>query len=181
MRWTSITSSTPAYGLEVLAFVVLKQGDTVVSTRKLVGEYLKEPSGDTWSFAHSFDHFEGEWFVTHLAEIPADPPTSQWIARFSYPAVFVEESNGAYFVLFPDLNCATCGKSLPKAQFYAMECLKGILMTLQAENTAFPRPSAPTERLLQTTCKAAGANWKKAFWQTVQIALPIAPKKGEKL
>lgn len=180
MKWTSMTSRTPAYGLEVLAFVVLKQGGEAVSTRKLVGEYLKDPSGDTWSFAHSFDHFEGEWFVTHWAEIPADPPASQWIVPVAYPAVFVEESNGAYSVLFPDLNCATCGGNLKKAQFYAQGCLKGILLTLQAENRAFPHPSAPTERLLQTTCKEVGADWKKAVWYTVQTSLSLAQKKGEK-
>ncbi len=58
----------------------------------------------------------------------------------AYPACFFKETNG-YSVIFPDLNLATCGKTLDEALKMAVDCLAGYLYTLEKGEKA-PEPSA---------------------------------------
>lgn len=56
-----------------------------------------------------------------------------------YPACFFKEEN-AYSVIFPNLNCATCGDTLEEAMKMAVDCLAGYLHMLQINNEAIPSP-----------------------------------------
>lgn len=44
--------------------------------------------------------------------------------QFVYPAVFVQDEDGMYQVIFPDLNIYTDGKNLSEAYLYAKDLLK---------------------------------------------------------
>lgn len=59
-----------------------------------------------------------------------------------YPACFYEEENGAYSVIFPDLNhLATCGGDLTEAMSMAVDCLAGYLHSAMLEKEVVPAPS----------------------------------------
>lgn len=57
-----------------------------------------------------------------------------------YPACFYEEENG-YCVIFPDLNCSTCGDSFEEAMKYAIDCLAGYIYSEWQDGTTVPTPS----------------------------------------
>ena len=44
--------------------------------------------------------------------------------QFLYPAIFIKDPDGAYQVVFPDLNIYTEGKNLSEAYLYAKDLLK---------------------------------------------------------
>lgn len=56
-----------------------------------------------------------------------------------YPAIFYENKDGNYSVVFPDLNhLATCGKDLNEAMSMAIDCLAGYLYDEKLEGNDFP-------------------------------------------
>ncbi len=53
----------------------------------------------------------------------------------AYPACFFKEENGAYSVIFPDLNyLATCGETLEEALAMAIDCLAGYLYDVEPKD-----------------------------------------------
>lgn len=59
-----------------------------------------------------------------------------------YPACFYKEKNGAYSVIFPDLNhLATCGDTLEEAVEMAIDCLAGYVDMANEEKRVLPKPS----------------------------------------
>lgn len=62
--------------------------------------------------------------------------------KFSYPAIFTKEDNGAYSVLFPDFEgCYTCGDDLTDSIYMAEDVLAFTIYSLQKENKPLPEPS----------------------------------------
>ena len=60
-----------------------------------------------------------------------------------YPAIFFELENGAYSVLFPDLNnLATYGYGEEDSMNMARDCLSGYLEVLEEDGETVPAPSA---------------------------------------
>lgn len=57
-----------------------------------------------------------------------------------YPACFFKEDDG-YSVIFPDLDLATCGKTLDEAMTMAVDCLAGRLWWLKRDGDIIPEPS----------------------------------------
>lgn len=65
--------------------------------------------------------------------------------KYSYPAVFTPEENGAYSINFPDLeSCYTCGDNLTDALMMGEDVLAFTLYDYEKENRAIPTPSAPS-------------------------------------
>ena len=65
--------------------------------------------------------------------------------KYSYPAVFTPEKNGAYSVNFPDLeSCYTCGDNLTDALMMGEDILAFTLYDYEKEKRAIPVPSAPS-------------------------------------
>ena len=64
--------------------------------------------------------------------------------RYSYPAVFTPEENGAYSVNFPDLEgCYTCGDNLADAIMMAEDALAFTLYGYEKGGKEIPKQSAP--------------------------------------
>ena len=62
--------------------------------------------------------------------------------KYSYPAVFTPEENGAYSVYFPDFeSCYTCGDTLADAIMMAEDALAFTLYEYEKENRAVPTSS----------------------------------------
>ena len=62
--------------------------------------------------------------------------------KFSYPAIFTPEENGAYSVFFPDFeSCYTCGDNLTDSIYMAEDVLAFTIYSLQKENKSLPAPS----------------------------------------
>lgn len=59
----------------------------------------------------------------------------------AYPACFFKEKDGAYSVIFPDLDLATCGSTLNESLEMAVDCLAGFLYTAQMDGDDIPAPS----------------------------------------
>ena len=60
-----------------------------------------------------------------------------------YPAIFYENKDGGYAVIFPDLNhLATCGNSLNDAMCMAIDCLAGYLYDEKLEGNKLPLASS---------------------------------------
>lgn len=56
-----------------------------------------------------------------------------------YPAIFYENKNGGYSVIFPDLNhLASCGDNLNDAMSMAIDCLAGYLYDEKLDGKKFP-------------------------------------------
>ncbi len=65
---------------------------------------------------------------------------------YTYPAIFTEEENNQFSVVFPDLEgCYTCGDSLEDALEMAEDALALILYGYKVDNKAFPAPSKGSE------------------------------------
>lgn len=63
-----------------------------------------------------------------------------------YPAIFYEEENGAYSVVFPDLNhLATCGDDMQEAMEMAVDCLAGYLFSEELDGVVIPPPTPLNE------------------------------------
>lgn len=64
------------------------------------------------------------------------------MAKYAYPAVFTEEDEGRYSVLFPDLEgCYTCGNSLADAMYMAEDVLAFTLYDYEKRKLDIPEPS----------------------------------------
>ena len=59
-----------------------------------------------------------------------------------YPAIFYEEKEGGYSVIFPDLNhLATCGDTLNEAMAMAVDCLAGYIYSEELDDVlSFLKP-----------------------------------------
>ena len=69
--------------------------------------------------------------------------------KYSYPAIFSLEKNGAYSVNFPDLeSCYTCGDNLTDALMMAEDVLAFTLYDYEREHREIPIPSSPSSILL---------------------------------
>lgn len=63
-----------------------------------------------------------------------------------YPACFYKEKDGAYSVIFPDLNhLATFGDNLQDAMEMAVDCLAGYIYSAKQNGEKLPEPSAPSD------------------------------------
>ena len=59
-----------------------------------------------------------------------------------YPALFFEENNGSYSVVFPDLNhLSTCGSTLDEAMEMAIDCLAGYIYSEKLDKHELPAPT----------------------------------------
>lgn len=64
------------------------------------------------------------------------------MAKYVYPAVFTEEENGQYSVVFQDLEgCYTCGDSMEQAIEMAQDALALVLYGYETEGKEIPAPS----------------------------------------
>ncbi len=61
--------------------------------------------------------------------------------KIFYPACFYLEDGGAYSVIFPDLNSATCGKDLEQAIYMAEDLLGGLLVSAQDDGETVAPPT----------------------------------------
>lgn len=62
--------------------------------------------------------------------------------KYSYPAVFTPEENGAFSVYFPDLEgCYTCGDNITEAIMMAEDVLAFTLYQFEKNGKAIPQPS----------------------------------------
>lgn len=60
-----------------------------------------------------------------------------------YPAIFFEEKEGGYSVIFPDLNhLSTCGDTLEEAMEMAVDCLAGFLYSEELDGNKVAPPTA---------------------------------------
>lgn len=67
--------------------------------------------------------------------------------KYVYPAIFTQEDNNQYSVVFPDVkNCFTGGDSLIEAMDMAKDALAMMLTDLEDKGIAFPEPSQ-TEKI----------------------------------
>jgi predicted RNase H-like HicB family nuclease len=65
------------------------------------------------------------------------------MAKYVYPAVFTEEENGMYSVIFPDLEgCYSQGDNLEEAIVNANDVLCFTLFDLENEGANIPAPSS---------------------------------------
>jgi len=64
------------------------------------------------------------------------------MAKYVYPAIFTSEENGAYSVLFPDIeSCYTCGDDMADALVMAEDVLCLMLYDMEREGKIIPTPS----------------------------------------
>ena len=65
------------------------------------------------------------------------------MSKYVYPAVFTQEDNGQYSVVFRDLEgCYTCGDSIEQAIEMAEDALALVLYGYEVEGKEIPRPSS---------------------------------------
>ena len=68
------------------------------------------------------------------------------MAKYVYPAIFTPEENGAYSIVFPDLEgCYTCGDDLEDGIEMAEDALALVLYGYEKERRTIPTPSKRTE------------------------------------
>ncbi len=66
------------------------------------------------------------------------------ISKYVYPAVFTEEDNGQYSVVFRDLEgCYTCGDNIEHAIEMAEDALALVLYGYEMDGKEIPAPSEP--------------------------------------
>lgn len=88
-----------------------------------------------------------------------------------YPAIFYEEKEGGYSVIFPDLNhLATCGDTLEDAMAMAVDCLANYLYIKKMEGNAVPSPT-PLEKVA-IHCEESGG-WEKLRLTDVANTEPL--------
>lgn len=69
--------------------------------------------------------------------------------KYAYPAIFTEESNGAYSINFPDLEgCYTCGDDLQDGLEMAEDALALTLYGYETDHKTIPAPSALSDLTL---------------------------------
>ena len=65
--------------------------------------------------------------------------------KYSYPAIFTPEKNGAFSINCPDLeSCYTCGDNLADGILMAEDILSFVLYNYEKEGKEIPAPSAPS-------------------------------------
>lgn len=70
--------------------------------------------------------------------------------KYSYPAIFTPEKNGAFSINFPDLeSCYTCGDNLADAILMAEDILSFVLYNYEKEGKEIPVPSRPSSISLE--------------------------------
>lgn len=87
----------------------------------------------------------------------------------TYPAIFCKSDRGMYAVLFPDFGCATCGDNYVDAMKMAIDCMAGQVHSMQRDKAELPKPSKPSQALLERECGKVGANPIQACWQDVSV------------
>jgi predicted RNase H-like HicB family nuclease len=66
--------------------------------------------------------------------------------KYTYTAVFTPEENGAYSVLFPDLQgCYTSGDDMTDAVYMAQDVLNLTLYDLEQDKKPIPKASMPKD------------------------------------
>jgi predicted RNase H-like HicB family nuclease len=64
------------------------------------------------------------------------------MAKYIYPAVFTQEENGSYSVIFKDLEgCYTCGDTLQEAMEMAADVLALTLYGYETDKRPIPKPT----------------------------------------
>ncbi|MBO6266936.1 MAG: type II toxin-antitoxin system HicB family antitoxin [Synergistaceae bacterium] len=60
-----------------------------------------------------------------------------------YPGIFVQDTQGRYTVIFPDLNhLATCGDDMQEAMVMAVDCLAGYIHSEHRDGHTVPQASS---------------------------------------
>lgn len=86
-----------------------------------------------------------------------------------YPAIFYEEKEGGYSVIFPDLNhLATCGDTLEDAMAMAVDCLANYLYIEKMEGNDVPAPT-PLEKVEVHCEDSEGWEYVKSFVNLVSV------------
>ncbi len=85
-----------------------------------------------------------------------------------YPACFFEEETG-YSVIFPDLNCATCGDSFEDAMKYAIDCLAGYIHSEWQDGATVPPPSKLSDADPEAIAKELDFTYKNVIVTMVSV------------
>ena len=86
-----------------------------------------------------------------------------------YPAIFYEEKEGGYSVIFPDLNhLATCGDTLNEAMAMAVDCLAGYIYSEELDGNTVPAPT-PMDKIDIHCEDDADSDYVKAFVNMVSV------------
>lgn len=71
------------------------------------------------------------------------------MAKYVYPAILTPEENGAYSIVFPDLEgCYTCGDNLEDALEMAEDALALVLYGYEKDRRLIPAPSKRNELIV---------------------------------
>ena len=86
-----------------------------------------------------------------------------------YPAIFYEEKDGSFSVVFPDLNhLATEGENFSEAMEMAIDCLAGYIFSLKQDGEEIPPPT-PIEKVDIHCEDDAGDDYKNVFVNVVSV------------
>ena len=85
-----------------------------------------------------------------------------------YPACFFNEESG-YSVIFPDLDLATCGKTLDEAMTMAVDCLAGRLWWLKKDGDTIPQPSPMNNIDVNSIAKDLAIESNEVFINLVSV------------
>lgn len=86
-----------------------------------------------------------------------------------YPAIFYQENDGGYSVVFPDLgHLATCGDDLHEARRMAQDCLAGYLWSARKDGEEVPSPT-PCEDVDPHCEDEDGDDYVVVFVEAVEV------------
>lgn len=95
----------------------------------------------------------------------------------AYPACFFKEKNGAYSVIFPDLNLATCGDNLNQALDKSVELLADFLYQAKLDKDKIPTPSDITTIDMEKIAKDLDSDDYDGFVNLVMVDVEDYAKK----
>lgn len=95
----------------------------------------------------------------------------------AYPACFFKEKNGAYSVIFPDLNLATCGDNLNQALDKSVELLADYLYQAKLDKDKIPTPSDITTVDMKKIAKELDSDDYDGFVNLVMVDVEDYAKK----
>lgn len=95
----------------------------------------------------------------------------------AYPACFFKEKNGAYSVIFPDLNLATCGDNLNQALDKSVELLADFLYQAKLDKDKIPTPSDITTIDMKKIAKELDSDDYDGFVNLVMVDVEDYAKK----
>lgn len=95
----------------------------------------------------------------------------------AYPACFFKEKNGAYSVIFPDLNLATCGDNLNQALDKSVELLADYLYQAKLDKDKIPTPSDITTIDMKKIAKDLDSDDYDGFVNLVMVDVEDYAKK----